>query len=223
VILEGNYFAAGLYDGVSIAKVMAAKAFLWIRVGLLQQLDRAPADRWYVCAVAPQAEASVARRAEELSITTYYPTGRKYVRARRRRVVVMEPRQTPAMPGYVFVHGAHFSNFRRDFDAPEAVPHCIGWLNGADGPEPVSSGQIAELRQRASTGEFDAVVEAQGRYWAPRWLRPRAKVRITAGALTGQFGEFWRMTTARRVQLWVQMLGQLTLAEVDLDAVARAR
>lgn len=188
----------------------------------MQQLDRAPADSWYVCAVAPQAEAKVARRAEELSITTYYPTGCKYVRSRRRRVVVMEPRQTPAMPGYVFVQGEHFANFRRDFDAPNAVANCIGWLSGADGPEPVSSGQIDELRQRAAAGEYDAV-EAQGRYYAPRWLRPKAKVRITAGALTGQFGEFWRMTAAKRVQLWVQMLGQLTLAEVDLDAIARAR
>lgn len=185
--------------------------------------DRAPADRWYVVAVEPQAEAKVVERAASLKIEAYYPTGKHYVRARQRRIVVMEPRSTPAMPGYVFVQGdRHFSNFRRDFDAPAAVAHCVGWLTDGDGPVAVRPAEIEEMRRRAAAGDYDTL-EAQGRYLAPRWLRPKARVRIMAGPLLGRVGEVWRMTAARRVSLWVSMLNGLRLVETDVENVARAR
>lgn len=102
------------------------------------------------------------------------------------------------------------------------MPHCLGWLSGPDGPERVPSAVIDDIRQREADGEFDASTR-EGRYWAPRWLKPRAKVKITAGPLKGFAGEVWRITGSRRVAIWAQMLGRPSLVECAIDCVARAR
>lgn len=177
-----------------------------------------PDEAWYVVAVTPQAETAVSTRAKDLGIASYFPQGRKLVRVRRQ----LEVRQTPAMPGYVFVAGRHFSRFTRHLDAPDAVPHCIGWLSGADGPEPVAPPVVDDIKGREAKGEFDSSNRI-GRYWAPRWLKPKAKVRITAGAFAGVVGEVWRMTSARVVAIWVLIMGRPTLTECPIEAVARAR
>jgi transcription antitermination factor NusG len=126
------------------------------------------------------------------------------------------------MPGYVFVAGKHFSAFRRDLDGPDAVPHCVGWLSGADGPEPVKTKVIEDIKAREQRGEFDSS-ERIGKYWAPRWLKPKAKVRINDGPFSGKAGDVWRMTGARRVAIWVLCMGRPTLTEVPIEAVSRAR
>ena len=177
-----------------------------------------PDDAWYVVAVTPQAENAVSTRAHDLGIGTYFPQGRKLVRRRR----VLEARPVAAMPGYVFVAGEHFSRFTRHLDAPDTVPHCIGWLSGADGPEPVQPKVIDAIKAREAKGEFDSSNRI-GRYWAPRWLKPKAKVKINAGAFSGVVGEVWRLTNARRIMIWVQMLGAPTLTECPIEAVSRAR
>jgi transcription antitermination factor NusG len=177
---------------------------------------------WYVVAVQPRAEEAVSNRAGVLAIDTYYPIGKALGRKSRRKVIEFGAKR-PAMPGYVFVNGAsHFANFRRDLDAPEAVPHCLGWLSGPEGPEPVAAAVIEDIRQREQDGEFDQA-EREGRYWAPRWLRGGVKVRITAGAFIGRSGEVWRLTAKRRVAIWLQMLGAPTMTECPLDWVARCR
>jgi transcription antitermination factor NusG len=179
---------------------------------------------WFVVATEPRAEDAVSKRAGDLKIETYYPLSRQVVRRRGRRTTVeLVARQTPAMAGYVFVQGrGHFSNFRRDFDAPDAVPHCLGWLCGSDGPERVPPAVVIEMRQREADGEFDQA-EREGRYFAPRWLRARARVRIVEGALKGFVGEVWRVTSSRKVAIWTMMMGRLTLTELPIDWVARAR
>jgi transcription antitermination factor NusG len=177
-------------------------------------------EPWYVVAVEPQAEGAVTRRASEIAITAYYPTGKHMVKRGRVRVVEFAV-DRPAIPGYVFVYGRHFANFRRDYDAPDAVPRCLGWLTGADGPEPVAPVVIDDLMQRAADGEFDALAR-QSRYWAPRWIRAGAKVRIIEGAFKGMVGEIWRVTAKQRVAIWVMLMGRLTLAECAVDSVARA-
>lgn len=181
-------------------------------------------EDWFVVAVEPRAEAAVSSRAEQLDISAYFPLSRKLVRSRRRRRgPELEAKALPAMPGYVFVQGElRFAQFGRDCDAPDAVPHCLGWLNGSDGPAAVPGPVIAEIQQREADGEFDSA-ERAGRYWAPRWLRPGARVRITAGAFAGLMGDVWRMTAQRRVSVWVQMMGAPTLTECPLEWVARSR
>jgi transcription antitermination factor NusG len=173
-----------------------------------------------VVAVEPRAEDAVAKRAGEIAITAYYPTGKHRVKRGRVRVIEFAA-ERPAMPGYVFVKGQHFSHFRRDYDAPDAVPRCLGWLTGADGPEPVAPIVVDDLMQRAADGAFDAL-SRERRYWAPRWMRAGAKAKITAGAFKGFIGEIWRVSN-RRVSIWVTMMGRLTLAECPLDGVERAR
>jgi transcription antitermination factor NusG len=141
---------------------------------------------------------------------------------RRRR---LEARAAPAMPGYVFVAGEHFATFRRDLDAVDAVPHCIGWLSGANGPEPVAPPVVEDIRRREQKGEFDASARL-GKYWAPRWLRPKVKVRITAGPFRGVAGEVWRITGGRmepKVVIFIRMLGAPTLTECPIAAVDRAK
>ena len=179
---------------------------------------------WYVVATEPRTEATVSRRAADLKIETYYPLARQIVRKRGRRATVeLVARGVPAMAGYVFVQGeGHFSKFRRDYDSPDAVPHCLGWLSGPDGPEAVPSSVVIEMRQREADGEFDQA-EKDGRYWAPRWLKAGVKVRIIGGALKGFAGEVWRLTAKRKVAIWVPMMGRPTLTECPLDWVARAR
>lgn len=178
-------------------------------------------ESWYCVATEPRAERAVSVRAGDLAIATYYPTGKSIVRRRRRKVVEVKT-ERPAMAGYVFVYGArHFGKFRRDYDAPEAVPHCLGWLSGPDGPEPVAPAVIADMRQREADGEFDQA-EREGKHWAPRWLRARARVRIIDGPFKGVVGEVWRLTNGRKVAIWVMMLGGPKLAEVAIDSVARA-
>jgi hypothetical protein len=174
---------------------------------------------WFVVAVEPQAETAVSTRAKDLNIDTYYPQGRKLVRGRRSQ---LEARPCPAMPGSVFVLGKHFASFVRHLDAPDVVPHCIGWLTGSDGPEPVKPKVVEDIRTREAKGEFDAA-SRQGRYWGPRWLKPNVKVRITDGPFSGKAGDVWRVTAARRVAIWVQILGGQTLTECDIGWVARAR
>jgi transcription antitermination factor NusG len=142
---------------------------------------------------------------------------------KRGRVRVVEfAANRPAMPGYVFVKGQHFANFRRDYDAHDAVPRCLGWLNGPDGPEPVAPAVVEDLKQRSADGEFD-VLAGEGRYKMPRWVRAGAKVKIVEGAFKGVIGEIWRVTSRRRVAIWVTMLGALTLAECPLESVDRIR
>jgi transcription antitermination factor NusG len=178
-------------------------------------------ENWYVVAVEPRAEDQVAQRANEIAITAYYPTGKQLVKRGRVKVVEVAV-DRPAIPGYVFVYGRHFSNFRRDYDAPDAVPRCLGWLTGADGPEPIKPIVIDDLMQRAADGAFNAVA-LQSRYWAPRWVRAGAKAKITAGAFAGVIGEIWRVTAHRRVAIWVKMMGALTLAECPLESIDRVR
>ena len=173
---------------------------------------------WYVVAVEPHAENAVKTRANCLDITTYFPLARKVAMRRRR----LEACQTPAMPGYVFVAGAHFSRFQRHLDAADAVPHCIGWLSGPDGPEPVEPPVVEDLKRREAKGEFDTT-EKMGKYWAPRWLKPKVKVKINEGPLSGVSGEVWRMTSARMVAIWVLIMGRPTLTECPVEAVSRAR
>lgn len=173
---------------------------------------------WYVVAVEPHAENAVSTRASCLDIATYFPVARRVAMRRRR----LEARTAPAMPGYVFVAGQHFSAFRRDLDGPEAVPHCIGWLSGSQGPEPVQPPVVEEIKRREAKGEFDSS-ERIGKYWAPRWLKPKAKVRITDGPFKGVAGEVWRMTGARKVAIFILMLGAPTLTECPIEAVSRAR
>lgn len=179
-------------------------------------------DSWYVVEVEPRAEEAVTKRARDIAATAYYPSGKHIVRRGRTRVIECGVTK-PAMPGYVFVYGSsHFANFRREFDAPDAVPHCLGWLNGPDGPEPVDARVVDDLKQREADGEFDAALREK-RYWAPRWLRAGAKVRITAGAFKGVMGEVWRLTKQRRVAIWVTMMGSPKLTECPLECVARVR
>ena len=179
---------------------------------------------WYVVATEPRTESAVSRRAADLKIETYFPLARQIVRKRGRRTTVeLVARDAPAMAGYVFVQGeGHFSKFRRDYDAHDAVPHCLGWLCGPDGPEKVPSAAVIELRQRESDGEFDQA-EQEGRYWAPRWMRAGTKIKITAGPMKDRIGEVWRLTAKRRVAIWLSMLGRPTLTECPLDWIARAR
>jgi hypothetical protein len=120
------------------------------------------------------------------------------------------------MPGYVFVAGEHFSAFTRHLDAADVVPHCIGWLSGPNGPEPVQPPVVEDIKRREQKGEFDSS-ERIGKYWAPRWLKPRTRVRINAGVFTGMCGEVWRITGAR-VAIWVQMLGGPSLTECPIEA-----
>jgi transcription antitermination factor NusG len=182
------------------------------------------AQDWYVVATEPRAEETVSKRAGDLNIETYYPLARQIVRRKGRRATIeLVPRETPAMAGYVFVQGSgHFSKFRRDFDAPDAVPHCVGWLCGSDGPERVAPAVVIEMRQREADGEFDQA-ERDGRYWAPRWMKGGAKVRIIGGAFRGRVGEIWRLTTQRKVAIWLMLMGGPTKVECPLDWVARAR
>lgn len=128
------------------------------------------------------------------------------------------------MPGYVFVHvdePKQFSQFRRHLDADDVVPDCQGFV-GADGPQRVPNEQVGDLMSRAASGDFDDV-EREGRYWAPRWLRQGRSVRVTAGPFEGSVGKVWRLTAARRVSMFLTMLGGLRLVELDIDQLARAR
>jgi transcription antitermination factor NusG len=181
-------------------------------------------DDWFIVATEARTEQAVSKRAGDLQIETYYPLARQIVRRKGRRTTVeLVPCQLPAFSGYVFVQGrGHFGKFRRDYDAPDAVPHCLGWLCGSDGPERVPDGVVIEMRQREADGEFDQA-ERDGRYWAPRWMRAGVNVRFVAGPMKGRAGEIWRLTKARKVAIWLMMLGRPTLTESPLDWVARAR
>lgn len=190
---------------------------------------------WYVLAVEPQTEARVLSRTGDLNIEAYVPTGKKLVAKRRRKLRVLEMVDRPAMPGYVFVRGGRFAQFGREMDGLDAVPHCLGFLKGDDGPEPLAASAVDEMRERQSRGDYDAAT-ASGRYYAPRWMRSGAAARIVAGPLKGLSGEIWRLTRklgnprlsgvggrGAMVAIWVRIMGRPTLAELPVDHVVKAR
>jgi transcription antitermination factor NusG len=176
---------------------------------------------WHVVAVEPSSEGLVSRRAEELEIEAYVPQGTRMVRVRRRRHVELSPRKYPALPGYAFVRGGRADQFRREWEQPDTVPHCLGLL-GVDGPETVPDAVVADLKAREAGGEFDSGIKT-GRYWAPRWCRAGKAVRITEGPFRDAVGRIWRVSARRTVAVWLMVLGRETLAEVALDSVARVR
>jgi transcription antitermination factor NusG len=180
--------------------------------------------RWYCVAVEPQHERSVRDRADDLSIEAYYPTGKRLIRRRgpsRARQLVEVDR--PAMPGYVLVRAdGRFPAFRRALDAPDVVPHCLGFLSTEEGPEPIPGAVVDDLKARAEAGDFDQLA-GDGRYRAPRWVKPGAKARIVAGPLKDKLAEVLRLTKRGYVAVWVLMLGGPRLIEAPLDWVARLK
>ncbi len=184
--------------------------------------DQADGGQWFVLMVAPRKEASISKRSTDTGVSNYYPTARG-VRIDKRGKAVET--LNPAIPGYVFIRVDNpnlFSRFRREWDAPEAIPGCVGWLGGPDGPRPIDAAEVEALRERGAAGEFDAV-EKRGSFWGPRWLRAKARVRITDGPFRDCIGEVLRMTAARRVLLLLQFLGGETIADVEMGSVARVR
>jgi transcription antitermination factor NusG len=198
--------------------------------------DRLCQDQpWYVVAVEPQSEQRVASRSGDLDIEAYVPTGKALVARRRRKLRILEMVDRPAMPGYVFVRGGRFAQFGREMDAGDAVPHCLGFLKGDEGPEALPASAVAEMQQRQQRGDYDVATQT-GRYYAPRWMRAGAAARIVAGPLKGLSGEIWRLTRrlgnprlsgvggrGAMVAIWVRIMGRPTLAELPVDHVVRAR
>ena len=181
--------------------------------------------QWFVLAVEPQQEASVQRRAREVGIEVYYPLARKLVRNPKGRRVPLSERVVPAMGGYVFVRlagHARFDLFRRDFDAPDAIAHCLRWLSGESGPEPLPSGVIEDLRFREFNGQFDEAARV-GRYILPRWVVPGAKVRLILGPFAGFPGVILRTVNRRMIRVSVQIMGRASDMEMPLDYLSRLK
>jgi transcription antitermination factor NusG len=176
---------------------------------------------WHVVAVEPSSEGMVSRRAGELGIEAYAPKGTKLVRSRVKRRSGFEARPYPAIPGYVFVRGGQPSQYRREWERPDTVAHCLGLL-GVDGPEPIPGAVVEGLREREQRGEFNDAAKL-GRYVGPRWIRAGKAVRVVEGPLRGSTGRIWRMTRQNMLAIWVLVMGRETLTEVPVDWVARVR
>jgi transcription antitermination factor NusG len=176
---------------------------------------------WHVVAVEPSSEGMVSRRADELGIEAYVPKATKLVRTRAKRRVEFESRIYPAIPGYVFVKGGRADQYRREWERPDTVPHCLGLL-GVDGPEPVAAAVVEGLREREQRGDFSAVVKL-GRYVGPRWIRTGKPVKVVEGPMRGRTGRIWRMTRLNMLAIWVLVMGRETLTEVPVGWVERAR
>lgn len=181
--------------------------------------------RWFVLAVEPQQEGYVQSRADQLGMEVYYPLARKLVRILHGRRAGYAERILPAMSGYVFVRlapGARFDLFRRDFDSPEAVPHCLRWLSGEFGPEPLPDGVIEDIQRREETGQFDEAARV-GRYVLPRWVVPGAKVRLIRGPFAGFSGAVLRTVNRQMIRVSVQIMGRASDMEMPLDYLSRLK
>lgn len=163
--------------------------------------------RWYLVYTKPRAETTARINLERQGYEVYLPL----VRAPRKRLGRSVSVVGPMFPRYLFVH----LDTRSDNWAPiRSTLGVVSLVRFGHLPAAVPDGLIAELRRREDE-EGIQVLPAE-RY------EPGARVRITAGSLTGYEAIFLARTARDRVQILLTILGRHTRTVVDLAAIEPA-
>jgi transcriptional antiterminator RfaH len=114
-------------------------------------------------------------------------------------------------------------------DIPEGIKngHAIGWWQASrtcgvhalimdgEGPARISETVIDGIKMR----EKDGIIQLPE---PPPEFKPRDRVRIISGALTGHFGLFAGMKGSDRVYVLLSLLGGQSRTELARDAIERA-
>jgi transcriptional antiterminator RfaH len=157
---------------------------------------------WYTLFTKPRREYQVSEILSEKGMETFVPT----VLMRRRGRLV----ERPFFPRYMFV--------RVDFD--EVGLSQVQWTPGltrivsfGGGPSPVPEEIIDHLRMRLEqineTGTFSP-------------FKPGDRVRIKSGPLRDLEAVFEKhLSSQDRVRILLNILGRVTRAEIDVDAIER--
>lgn len=163
--------------------------------------------RWYLVYTKPRGEATARTHLERQGYRAYLPLVRQPRRRLGRRVSVV----APMFPRYLFVH----LDVEADNWAPiRSTLGVVSVVRFGQTPAAVPDSLIEELKRRE---------DAQGVQVLPaEHYEPGARVRITAGSLTGYEAIFLARTGRDRVQVLLEVLGRHTRTVVDLGAIEPA-
>lgn len=169
-------------------------------------MNRARA-RWYLVYTKPRGELTARTNLERQGYDVYLPLVRQPRKRAGRRVSVVGP----MFPRYLF---AHLDTEADNWAPIRSTLGVVSVVRFGQRPAAVPDRLVEELRRREDD-EGVQVLPAE-RY------EPGARVRITAGSLTGYDAIFLAKTGRDRVQVLLEVLGRHTRTVVDLAAIEPA-
>jgi len=163
--------------------------------------------RWYLVYAKPRQERVARINLERQGYPVYLPLARQ-VRRRGARILSTI---APLFPRYLFVR------LDRTIDNWAPIRSTVGvvsLIRFGQQPAPVPDDLIDFLRAREDPEGLHAVAATE--------YRAGARVRITAGGLTGYEGIFVATTSRQRVVVLLDILGKQTRAVIEAGAIEPA-
>lgn len=171
-------------------------------------MDRADhGKRWYLVYAKPRQERVARTHLERQGYPVYLPLARQV----RRRGGRTHSAIAPLFPRYLFVH------LDREIDNWAPIRSTVGvvsLIRFGQLPAAVPDDLIGFLRAREGEDGLHAV--------APSAYKAGARVRITAGGLTGYEGIFVAASSRQRVLVLLNILGKQTRALIEAGAIEPA-
>lgn len=163
--------------------------------------------RWYLVYAKPRQERVARTNLERQGYRTYLPLARQVRRRHGRRL----PTVAPLFPRYLFVY------LDREIDNWAPIRSTLGVVSlvrFGQVPAPVPDDLVEFLRAREDADGLHALSVDD--------YKSGARVRITAGGLTGYEGIFVASTGRQRVVVLLDILGKQTRTVIESGAIEPA-
>jgi transcription antitermination factor NusG len=198
--LEGGCFAA-LSQRLAPFRLNSTSSFDKEGMGMLVTGQEVDAIRWYALQTRPKHEKMVSNSLAGKGYEEFLPMYQSWHRSGGR----MKGVPLPLFPGYVF---CRFDRFRR---LPILMtPGVFGIVNGANGPEAISDGEIGGIQASCTSGLRISP-------WP--YLETGDHVRVEFGPLQGVEGIFLAEKNCSRLIVSIEILKRSVSVEVNRDWV----